>query len=252
MLETTPAAGIRVRQTAPEYQGTDVYHSLYLPVDWTPGGNHPILVEYTGNRFPPGKGSGEVKDASLGYGISGGRQFIWIVMPYIESDLRRNTVNWWGDRQATIDYCKTNLPRICRQFGGDSDNVIFCGFSRGALGVSYIGLADDEIASMWKAGVTHDHFDGQRTWNYPYSDRSSALKRLHRLEGRPMLVCGSGNEYLKGHPRLAAFTFMPVAVAQIYNIPEGPVLHSHTDRWMHRDSPQRQQLRRWVQQVVDE
>ena len=251
MLDTEPAAGLRVRQVAPEFNGTEVYHSLYLPVDWNSDGRYPVLVEYTGNRFPPGKGSGEVKDANLGYGISGGRQFIWVVMPYIESDLRRNAVTWWGDRQATINYCKTNLPRVCDEFGGDSRNVILCGFSRGAIGVSYIGLADDEIASTWKAGITHDHFDGQRQWNYPDSDRTSALKRLERLHGRRMLVCGSGNDYLKDYQELAKFTFLPIAVHQIYDIPEGPVLHSHTDLWMHRDSQQRQQLRRWLQQVVD-
>jgi hypothetical protein len=78
MTEDKPAAGKRVRQTSPEYQGTEVYHSLYLPVDWQPSGNYPVIVEYTGNKFPPGKGSGEVKDANLGYGMSGGRQFIWI------------------------------------------------------------------------------------------------------------------------------------------------------------------------------
>jgi hypothetical protein len=39
-----------------------------------------VIVEYTGNKFPLGKGSGEVKDANLGYGMSGGRQFIWITL----------------------------------------------------------------------------------------------------------------------------------------------------------------------------
>ena len=61
MTEDAPEAGKRERQAAPEYDGTQVYHSLYLPVDWQPGGKHPVIVEYTGNRFPPGKGSGEVK-----------------------------------------------------------------------------------------------------------------------------------------------------------------------------------------------
>lgn len=51
---------------------------------------------------------------------------------------------WWGDKQATVDYCKVNLPRICERFGGDRDNVISGGFSRGAMATNYIGLADDE------------------------------------------------------------------------------------------------------------
>ena len=141
MTNEKPAAGKRVRQVAPEYKGTDVYHSLYLPVDWKQGGKYPVIVEYTGNKFPPGKGSGAVKDANLGYGMSGGQGFIWVSMPYVEKGRNKNAVKWWGDKQATVDYCKVNLPRICKKFGGDPNNVFICGFSRGAIGASYIGLA---------------------------------------------------------------------------------------------------------------
>ena len=175
MTDDAPAAGKRVRQISPEYEGTEVYHALYLPKDWMPGGNYPVIVEFTGNKFPPGKGSGEVKDANLGYGMSGGRGFIWVTMPYVENGRQKNAVTWWGDKQATVDYCKVNLPRICKQYGGDSSNVFICGFSRGAIGSSYIGLADDEIAALWKGMFTHDHYDGQKKWGYPESDRAISL-----------------------------------------------------------------------------
>jgi hypothetical protein len=257
MTEEAPAAGKRVRRVAPEYAGTDVYHSLYLPVDWKPGGKYPVIVEYTGNRFPPGKGSGEVKDANLGYGMSGGRGFIWVVMPYVAKERRENAVTWWGDKQATVDYCKVNLPRVCEQFGGDPDNVFICGFSRGAIGTSYIGLADDEIAAFWKGVFTHDHFDGHKRWGYPESDRASALERLARLKGRPVLVCGQHashvrDQFLKDHMNLARFTFLDVPTTKIFKIPEGKVIHSHTDLWMHRDSEYRRQARAWLQDVLKE
>ena len=32
MTSQEPAAGRRVRQVAPEYKGTEVYHALYLPI----------------------------------------------------------------------------------------------------------------------------------------------------------------------------------------------------------------------------
>jgi hypothetical protein len=255
MTEEAPAAGKRVRQTAPEYKGTKVYHSLYLPTNWEPDGNYPVIVEYTGNKFPPGKGSGEVKDANLGYGMSGGQGFIWVTMPYVEEGQTENAVKWWGDKQATVDYCKTNLTRICEQFGGDPDNVFICGFSRGAIGASYIGLADDEIAALWRGIFTHDHFDGQKTWGYPESDRASALKRLTRLKSRPVLVCGQHagtvrDDYLIDHLNLANFTFLDVPTNEIFDIPEGPYIHSHTDLWMHRESPYRRQARAWMQSVL--
>ncbi len=257
MTDEAPAAGKRVRQVAPEYAKTDVYHSLYLPVDWKPGGKYPVIVEYTGNKFTPGKGSGEVKDANLGYGMSGGVGFIWVAMPYVEQGRKQNAVTWWGDKQATIDYCKVNLPRICRQFGGDPDNVFICGFSRGAIGASYIGLADDEIAALWKGMFTHDHFDGHRKWGYPDSDRASALERLARLEGRPVLVGGQHashvrDQFLKDHMHLARFTFLDVPTSKIFKIPEGPFVHPHTDLWMHRGSEYCQQARAWLQNVLQE
>jgi len=251
MTNEKPAAGRRIRQVAPEYKGTDVYHSLYLPVDWKPSGKYPVIVEYTGNKWAKCNSTGDVKDANLGYGMSGGRGFIWVCMPYVEKGRKKNTVTWWGDRQATIDYCKVNLPRMCKEFGGDPNNVFICGFSRGAIGVSYIGLADDEIASLWKGMFTHDHFDGQiEKWGYPESDRKSALKRLGRLKDCPVLVCGGYADYLKDHLDLARFTFLDVPVAKIFNIPEGKVIHPHTDMWMHRQSKYRKQARDWLQKVL--
>lgn len=112
MTDGPPTVGKRVRQVAPEYKNTNVYHVLYLPTDWKPGGNYPVIVEYTGNKFPPGNGSGEVKDANLGYGMSGGKGFIWVTMPYVEKGRQENAVTWWGDKRATVDYCKVNLPHL--------------------------------------------------------------------------------------------------------------------------------------------
>ncbi|WP_436714506.1 hypothetical protein U8335_15655 [Roseiconus lacunae] len=248
MSDGSPKSGRRVRVASPEYVGTDVYHALYLPQNWEPRGRYPVIVEYTGNKHPVSGSSGEVKDANLGYGISGGRDYIWVSMPYIEQDGKRNATTWWGDKDRTIEYCKVNVPRICRQYGGDPDNVFLCGFSRGAIAISYIGLADDQIASLWKGFFAHDHFDGQRMWAYPDSDRGSALRRLARLRGRPVLVSGSGNDFLRDHESLADFTFLPVPVVEIFDVPEGKVVHPHTDLWMHRDSQYRTAARHWLEQ----
>jgi len=246
MTDDEPGPGRRVRQVAAEYEGTKVYHALYLPVDWEAGGRYPVLIEYTGNKYEKSGSSGEVRDANLGYGLTGGTGFIWVSMPYIAEGGRENALTWWGDRQATVDYCKINVPRICEQFGGDPESIFICGFSRGAIAVSYIGLADDEIAAMWKGMFTHDHFDGDRRWDYPESDRASALVRLARLKGRPVLASGEGNDFLRQHPELAEFTFLRPQVAKIFDIPEGNVIHPHTDLWMHRHSVDREKARRWL------
>ena len=257
MTDEAPAPGKRVRQIAPEYRGTDVHHALYLPTNWKPDRKYPVIVEYTGNKWEPCKSTGKVEDANLGYGMSGGRGFIWITMPYVEKEKKENAVTWWGDKQATVTYCKKNLPRICEKFGGDPHNIFICGFSRGAIGTSYIGLADDEIATHWKGIFTHDHFDGEREWDYPENDRASALTRLARLKGRPVLICGLNatnvrDQFLKAHLDLAQFKFLNVPTDQIFNIPEGHIVHPHTDLWMHRESVYRKRARVWLERVVKE
>lgn len=251
MTEGSPAPGKRVRQVASEYSGTEVYHTLYLPTNWHKGKRYPVIVEYTGNKWKFGPGTVDV--ANLGYGMSGGRDYIWVTMPYVEKGRKNNAVTWWGDRQATIDYCKVNLPRICKQWGGDPDRVIVCGFSRGAIATSYIGLADDQIASLWAGVFTFDHFDGHKKWAYPDSDRSSALKRLARLKGRPVLVGGHNpvdKGYLEDHLGLAKFSFLKVPTGSIFSIPDGVIQSSHTDMWMHRDSSYRRQVRAWLQEAL--
>jgi hypothetical protein len=256
MTNDAPGPGKRVRQVAPEYEQTDVYHALYLPVDWEPAGTYPVLVEYTGNQWTAGGSTGHVKDANLGFGLSGGRGFIWVSMPYVQEGGKENALMWWGDKQATVDYCKVNLPRLCERFGGDPDNLFLCGFSRGAIAVSYLGLADDEIAALWKGFFAHDHFDGERPWGYPESDRASALTRLARLNGRPVLVCGTHatqvrDHYLEAHLGLASFTFLDVPTDQIFAIPEGNVVDPHTDLWMHRESVYRKRARAWMASVLN-
>jgi hypothetical protein len=230
--------------------GTEVYHALYLPTNWNPGGSYPVIVEYTGNLHPPSGSTGEVKDANLGYGLSGGRDYIWVSMPCIEQGGKKNAVQWWGDREATIAYCKKNVPRILKEFGGDAERVLICGFSRGAIAASYIGLADDEIAGYWVGMFTHDHFDGDTPWGYPESDRPSALVRLARLKGRPVLVGGGANDFLRGHPQPAEFTYLRPPIEKLFDIPEGKVIHPHTDLWMHRASPYRDKARAWLGRVM--
>jgi len=255
MTDEEPAPGRRVRQTAPEYEGTDVYHALYLPTDWRQGGKYPVLVEYTGNRYPVSGSTGEVRHANLGYGLSGGKGLIWVSMAYVEEDRKRNAVTWWGDLEATVDYCKMTVPRVCEQFGGDAGNVFICGFSRGAIAANFLGLADDSIAKLWKGFIAHDHYDGVREWPYPGSDRQSALERLKRLDGRPQLISQNGStavtqDYLRPHAALGEFSFLDVPVGELFDIPEGEIVHPHTDRWMCKESPYRRQAREWLAEAI--
>ena len=136
----TPAAGTRVRQQNPGYDGWDLYHVLYLPPDWKAGGRYPVLVEYPGNGgYQNALGdrcTGRVEDCKLGFGISGGRGMIWVCLPFVDPKTRQHALKWWGDADATAAYCRQTVHRICTEYGGDREAVILTGFSRGAIACS--------------------------------------------------------------------------------------------------------------------
>jgi len=263
-----PSPGHRFLETAPEYQGSGVHHQVYLPPDWTPDWKHlkkswPVVVEYTGNYYPPSGSTGRVEDAALGLGLSGGKA-IWIVLPFVSADGTKNELMWWGDEQATVNYAKTNVPRLCETYGGDSERVVLCGFSRGAIAVNYIGLHDDEIARLWSGFMSHDHYDGVRawpgtTWGAPLeSYQEAAGKRLARLQGRPVLI-SQANEtggtpmienYIGPRKRLGKFTYLGFTMRKLFQqIPNNLFQDPHTDRWMMIDSPERQKARAWFTSI---
>jgi hypothetical protein len=77
------------------------------------------------------------------------------------------------------------------------------------------------------------------------------------LNGRPVLICGMHaskvrDDYLQDHLDLARFTFLDVPTSQLFEIPEGNVIHPHTDLWMHKESVYRKQARAWLADVLGE
>lgn len=239
VTDDAPSPGSRVRQFNEDYVGSKVYHTLYLPTDWKPDRKYPVIVEYAGNKWRTSLGT--VEGSSLGYGITGGKGVIWICMPYVNQQEMRNQETWWGDVDATVAYCKHTVKRICNEYGGDPGNVFIAGFSRGAIACNFIGLHDDEIASLWRGFICHSHYDGVRKWGYPGSDRASAAERLARLGSRPQFISQENSTdatqtYLKEAFPAGNFTFAPLK-----GVP-------HTDTWVLEDRPERKVLREWFSQ----
>ena len=239
--------GRRVRQCVAEYAGTDVHHSVYLPVDWDPlKQEYPVLVEYAGNgNYHNSYGDrcdGTVSGATLGYGISGGHRFIWICLPFVDTNRGMNSITWWGDVQATVAYCKSAVEEVCQRFNGDRSRVFILGFSRGAIACNYIGLHDDSIAALWRGFVAHSHYDGVRSWPYPNSERTAAVRRLRRLEGRPSFL---SQECSIEDTRSYLLSSGVEAPFELVALP----YRNHTDRWVLRDIPARRQLRQWINRL---
>lgn len=248
--EGPATAGKRTIEKTNGWEHTDVHHSLYLPPDWKPGGRLPVVVEFAGNgNYKNALGdisTGRVEDASLGYGISGGKGMIWVVMPFIEvkaDGSQGNAITWWGDIAETKRYCIATVKDVCTRLGGDEKSVVLSGFSRGAIACNYIGLHDDEISRLWCAFVCHSHYDGVHRWSYPESDAASALRRLARLGDRPQFISHEGSTteteaFLKKSGISGRWTFEPLAY------------RNHSDQWVLCDLPIRRSLRRWLSAVL--
>jgi len=247
MTTGTPAPGKRVKQVAPEYTETEVFHTLYLPTDWQKGKTYPVLVEYAGNGPYRNKygdiSTGKVEDTGLGFGITGGKGAIWLCIPYVSKDGKSNQRQWWGDADATARYCIDTVKRTCAEYGGDPKRVVLCGFSRGAIACNFIGLRNDEIAGLWRGFICHSHYDGVRKWGYPGSDKASAAVRLKRLGHRPQFISHERSieqtkAYLKKACPEGQFTFGALPY------------RNHTDAWVLRDIPERKAVRDWFAKVI--
>jgi hypothetical protein len=263
LTEQGPQPGKRAAITTIEYAGTKVRHLIALPDDWTPdwkarGKSWPVIAEYTGNYFPTSGSTGEVEGAALGFGVARGKA-IWVVLPYVAKDHQKNERTWWGDIDATVGYAKTNIPRICAEFGGDPQKVVLCGFSRGAIGVSFLGLHDDEVAKLWCGLWAHDHFDGMlewkgHAWGSPLARyREEATVRLRRLNGRPLLVCQAGAETRRFIDALApsGVTYLTVDMRTHFGtFPNDLAQHPHNDRWPLRDGPATAAARAWFDRII--
>lgn len=253
LSDGAPGPGLRVKQTLPAWRQTAVYHILYLPKDWQPSRRYPVIVEYAGNGNYRNKlgdvSTGRPEGSKLGYGMSAGKGFIWLCLPYLNDAGNDIAITWWGDKptynpQPTLKYCREAVPWICREYGGDPERVVLCGFSRGAIACNFLGLHDDATAKLWCGFVPYSHYDGVRQWPYPSADRASALARLKRLGSRPQFICheSSGVEdtrrYLAEAMSGGNFTFVPTG------------FQNHNDAWALRPSEARTKLRAWLHKIV--
>jgi hypothetical protein len=250
-----PGPGKRVKQTLPDWNTESVYHILYLPTDWKPEKTYPVIIEYAGNGNYKNRfgdiSTGRPEGSKMGFGLSAGKEFIWVCLPYLNNQGTKNVMTWWGDKPQydpakTVAYCKAAVPWICNTYSGNSERVILCGFSRGAIACNFIGLHDDEIAELWRAFIPYSHYDGGiERWPYPKSDRASARSRLIRLAGRPQFISdeseanlGTTRTFLESTGIEGNVTFFLTG------------FRNHNDAWLLRKTPIRSKLRQWLVDIT--
>ena len=249
VLDEAPAAGRRVKVVPPEYAGTNVYYTLYLPTDWVPGKLYPVIVEFAPNDWPASNVDGTVNDTELGYYESGGKGFIWITMPFINytTSPASNATEWWGNgnlndpegMQLTAQFCETNLVRVLQNYGGDGSKVFITGFSRGAMATSVIGLLNSQMADIWAGFIPDAHDDWDTT-------------RLSLTDGRPTFFA-VGQDDSAMQDSYAAYQYLTsLGDPCSWNVIPNTV---HTSTWIEDDASAadltiRQQLRQWIANVI--
>ncbi len=254
-----PLPGKRFKEALPAWKDTEVYHVLFLPENWEQDGERlPVLVEWGGNGGYENEFgdtcNGRPEGCKLGYGLSAGRDFIWLSLPYLNAAGDSLALKWWGDAptydpQPTLAYGREALETVCRDYHGDPERVVLCGFSRGALACNYLGLQDERTSDLWCGFFAYSHYDGVRNWPYPGSDRVAAKERLQRLQSRPQFVCAEGNQieatrrYLSS-PSLASTVDLDTLTSTSTGF------RNHNDAWILRPSLARTAARKWLFSAV--
>lgn len=241
MVVAVPSAGKRVRHQLPSFEGTEIYHSLYLPTDWQPNKRFPIIIEYAGNRWITSKvySPGTPEGSRMGYGMSQGSGYIWVNAPYVNSDLKTQALNGWGDADATAEYAVELVKLICEDFGGDHSSVFITGFSRGAVATGFIGLRNERVSDVWLGFHACQHYDGDGIGG---ADYDSALNiRGPRKAGRSTFHTDN-TRHEKLHNIFEQLQF-PVTFADSY-------LGAHTDTMFLEDRPSTLAVRTWLADTI--
>ena len=116
------------------------------------------------------------------------------------------------------------------------------------MGVNYLGLADDDVASLWRASIAYAHYDGQpMDAKNPYPDPAppASYDRLRRLGRRPQYIVAELNgSFAETLPYInASGVDVNATFAQTG-------FCNHNDAWVLRPSPGRDALRAWFWDVV--
>lgn len=177
---TKPKPGKRVAYKLNE--NSNLYSVLYLPKNYNPNKIYPVIVEFPGNIYYTDKvySTGRPEQCVIGYGITKGEDAIWVSVPFVDYNKNEIAVNGWGNPNDTADYTVKVVNEIVEKFGGDKNNLVLTGFSRGAIACGYIGLRNDTIAQLWKGIHACQHYDGDG-WGGAKMDE--AIERLKKFEG---------------------------------------------------------------------
>ncbi len=231
-----------------------VPYILYLPRNWDRSRKWPVFVELPGNGgYRDANGdecTGLPQDCNMGYGLTEGRDWLWVCLPFLNADGSKVAIQWWGDApehdpSATLNFWQAVLKDVEQRFAGDSGVVVLAGFSRGSIACNALGLHDNETSRLWTAFLPCSHYDGVRAWPFPGSDRMNALRRLERLGSRPQWICAEGTQTKETESYLAS-----TRVSRDHLTVMTTGFRNHSDQWTLRPCEARMKARDWLSSLA--
>jgi alpha-L-fucosidase 2 len=280
MSSSAPGPGRRVAATTPGWPA-NAYHAVYLPPAWSNASTAPLLpliVELAGNgpwASPYGDVSlGRPEGSNLGFGITAGVGAVWVSVPMLTAGGDFVETWWWGcpavppftgappvtpgesaghcvsafNITPSIRFLADTVRHATRAYRADPARVVIAGFSRGAVGVNYLGLADDDVASLWAASIAYAHYDGQpmdAKNPYPNAGPPASYDRLRRLGRRPQYIVAELNGSI-----VETAPYINASGVSVNAIFAETGFCNHNDGWTLRPSAARDALRAWFWAVV--
>jgi hypothetical protein len=198
-----------------------------------------VIVEYPGNIFlvPECYSTGRPDQCVIGYGMTKGRGAILLSLPFVDRAAGSSAEYGWGDADATADYAVRMVEEVCARFGGDRQNVVLTGFSRGAIACGYIGFRNERIAGLWKGFHACQHYDGD---GWGGATMEGALERARRFRGKA--VFHTDNSETAFQPVMEAMS------ARVTYVRSG--LGAHACAMFLDDRPSTERLREWWVELV--
>jgi hypothetical protein len=245
MTDGSPAPGRRVRYRLAADAKNEIYCALYLPPDWKPGKRYPVIAEFPGNIFYSAKAcwsTGRPEQCQMGYGMSSGTGAIWVSLPFVDRKNEEIAESGFGSNKGedTTAHTLAVIKDICRNWGGDRENLFLCGFSRGSIACGYIGLRNDKISKLWKGIVGCQHYDGS---NWRESNMEDAVQRAPRFSGKAIFQVDNSQE-----------KYQPVVDATDPSVKwtwTRSALGYHATAMFLDDRPAMKQLRPWFRNLVE-
>ncbi|MEI7421726.1 MAG: family 43 glycosylhydrolase [Prolixibacteraceae bacterium] len=239
IMDGPPAAGHLVRYRLKGDENNGIYCLVYLPSNWKKSKSLPVIMEYPGNIYYAKAcySNGLPDQCVIGYGMTRGKDAIWVSLPFIDRKKGEMVENGWGDPEATADYAVSMVEEICSKYNGDKKNIVLTGFSRGAIACGFIGLRNDRIAPLWKAFHACQHYDGDG-WNG--ATMEGAKERARRFAGQAVFQTDNSEEFFQ--------PVMDEMKTKTTYVSSG--LGFHSCAMFLDDRPSTQQLRKWFKDLV--